>query len=88
MTMQLICTRWERNNGAEKGFGLENFKMAGLPKVSFLKPGLSDLCSFIHWDEYCVGTQNNLGLGANWALPHTDLTHDVMDPTTSVSTDL
>ena len=73
--------------------------MAGLPKVSFLKPGLSDLCSFIHWDEYCVGTQNNLGLGANWALPHcswdtvhcvagTDLTHDVMDPTTFVSTDL
>ena len=30
-----MCFRWEKNKGAEKGFGLEDFKMAGLSKVNF-----------------------------------------------------
>ena len=33
MILMLACFRWERNKGAEKGLGLENFKMAQLSKV-------------------------------------------------------
>ena len=32
-----MCFRWEKNRGTEKGFGLEDFKMARLSKVSFHK---------------------------------------------------
>ena len=28
-----MLARWDRNDGPGKGFGLENFKMAGLSKV-------------------------------------------------------
>merc|ERR1719295_715251 len=35
---------WEKNKGAEKGFGLEDFKMAGLSK----KPNLTQLADHVN----------------------------------------